>query len=80
MPKEILESTYECDCGHQLHFCISTVSELKAKSMKRKQYLAETDEHWIVFDKGKMVEILCPRQKETRARGSTQTKKSHKDV
>ncbi len=73
MPKEIFPSSCECDCGHQSHFGESTVREVKAKSMKRKMYLgdSEREEHTIVFYKGQMVEILCPRQKKGQAQGGT---------
>jgi hypothetical protein len=63
VPKEIFESSYECDCGHQSHFCVSTVWEVKATSMKKTVHLLdpEREEHTIVFYKGKMVDILCPK-------------------
>jgi hypothetical protein len=74
MPKEILFSSYECDCGHQSHFCENTVREAKATSQKRKVHLgdSETAEHVIVFDQGSMVEILCP--KKTRPRRTARSK------
>lgn len=66
MPKEIGISDYECDCGHQSHFGISTIWEVKAKSMKKTVHLydSEPEEHTIVFRKGRMVEILCPKQEQ----------------
>ena len=75
MPKEILFSSYLCDCGHQIDFSENTVSEVKQKSQRKRQWLIETcadraEEHVIVFDGGEMVDILCPndggRQKETK--------------
>ena len=64
MPKEILFSSYECNCGHQSHFSENTVREAKEMSHKRKVHLgdAATQEHIIVFDQGTMVEILCPKK------------------
>jgi len=64
MPKEILYSSYLCDCGHQIDFSENTVNEVKQKSRRRRQWLIETcsdpaKEHVIVFDGGKMVDILC---------------------
>jgi predicted Rossmann fold nucleotide-binding protein DprA/Smf involved in DNA uptake len=78
MPKEILFSSYLCDCGHQIDFSENTVSEVKQKSQRKRQWLIETcadraEEHVIVFDGGEMVDILCPndggRQKETKKQG-----------
>jgi len=75
MPKEIFFSSFLCDCGHQIDFSETTVGELKQMSKRKRQWLIETcddpaEEHVIVFDGGKMVDILCPqdggRQKKTR--------------
>jgi hypothetical protein len=64
MPKEIFPSSFECDCGHQSHFSERGIKELKAMSQKKKVYLADAapEEHTIVFYRGKMVEIQCPKQ------------------
>src|SRR2546427_5426615 len=64
MPKEIFPSSFECDCGHQSDFSERTVRELKAMSQKKKVYLADSapEEHTIVFHRGKLVEIQCPKQ------------------
>lgn len=68
MPKEIFPSSYECDCGHQSHFFENTIGEMKEMSAKKKtkQYLSdsEAEEHTIVFYRGEMIDIICPRQKE----------------
>ena len=75
MPKEIFFSSYLCDCGHQIDFSENTVSEVKQKSKRKRQWLIETcddpaEEHVIVFDGGAMVDILCSddgrRQKKTK--------------
>lgn len=75
MPKEILFSSYVCDCGHQIDFTENTVGEVKEKSKRKRQWLMETcddraEEHVVVFDRGKMVDVLCPndggRQKKTK--------------
>ncbi len=65
MPKEIFFSSYLCDCGHQIDFCENTVSEVKQKSQSKRQWLMESckdpaEEHVVVFEAGKMVDILCP--------------------
>jgi hypothetical protein len=67
MPKEIFPSSFECDCGHQSHFFENTVRELKAMSQRKKVYLADSapEEHTIVFYRGKLVEIQCPKQSQS---------------
>src|SRR5437870_562276 len=74
MPKEIFPSSFECDCGHQSDFSENTVRDMKAMSQKKKVYLADSapEEHTIVFYRGKMVEIQCPKQPPSR-----ETRKSH---
>jgi hypothetical protein len=64
VPKEIFPSSFECDCGHQSDFFENTVKEMKAMSQKKKVYLADSapEEHTIVFYRGKLVEIQCPKQ------------------
>ncbi len=78
MPKEIFFSSYLCDCGHQIDFSENTVSEVKHKSKRKRQWLIETcddpaREHVVVFDGGEMVDILCSdegrRQKKTKFTG-----------
>jgi len=73
MPKEMFPSSFECDCGHQSDFSERTVRELKAMSQKKKVYLADSapEEHTIVFYRGKMVAIQCPKHLPSR-----ETKKS----
>ncbi|MGH9895796.1 MAG: hypothetical protein ACREA0_28185 [bacterium] len=61
MPKEVYPSSYECDCGHRSDFFESTIRELKAKSLSRRTMLGDAD-HVIVFHRGKMTEILCPKR------------------
>jgi hypothetical protein len=67
MPKEIFPSSFECDCGHQSDFFENTVREMKAMSQKKKVYLADStpEEHTIVFYRGKLVEIQCPKQSQS---------------
>jgi hypothetical protein len=75
VPKEIDFSSYECDCGHQSHFFANTIKEAKAMSQKRTVLLgdSEAEEHTIVFEHGKMVEILCPKmdsKRQSRRKGA----------
>ena len=67
MPKEIFPSSYLCNCGHQSDFSENTILEAKRMSHKKKIYLSdsEKEEHTIVFFKGKMVDIICPKAGET---------------
>ena len=67
MPKEIFPSSFECDCGHQSDFSENTVREMKTMSQKKKVYLAdsEPEEHTIVFYRGKLIEIQCPKQSQS---------------
>lgn len=67
MPKEIFPSSYLCDCGHQSDFFENTIREAKAMSQRKKVYLADSapEEHTIVFYRGKMVEIQCPKQSQS---------------
>src|SRR5256886_6052731 len=69
MPKEIFPSSFACDCGHQSDFFENTVREMKAMSQKKKVYLADAapEEHTIVFYRGKLVEIQCPKQSQSHA-------------
>jgi len=64
MPREIFPSSYECDCGHHSDFSENTIKAMKSMSQKKKVYLADSspEEHTIVFYKGKMVDILCPKK------------------
>ena len=64
MPREIIPSLYECDCGHQSHFFENTIREMKEMSHKKRVQLgdsADDDEHWIVFYKGEIADIICPK-------------------
>ena len=75
MPKEIFPSSYECDCGRRLDFSESTVRELKARSHKKKVYLGDsaTDTHAVVFYKGEMIDIICPKQKASESQKGPQS-------
>src|SRR5215470_13559444 len=73
MPKEIFPSSFQCDCGHQSDFAERIVRDMRAMSQQKKVYLADaaTEEHTIVFYRGKLLEIQCPKQTQ-----SPETKKS----
>jgi hypothetical protein len=63
MPQEIYPSLYVCDCGYRCDFSENTVREIKAASMKRRQALiADDGQHEVIFDRGSMVAVRCPRE------------------
>ncbi len=62
MATEIFPSSFRCDCGQELDFFESTIQEMKKMSKKKQVRLGE-NKHTIVFDKGKAIEILCPKLK-----------------
>src|SRR5215813_2763840 len=84
MPKEIFPSSYLCECGRQSDFFENTIREAKAMSQKKKVYLADSapEEHTIVFYRGKMVAIQCPKQsrshetKQSPRKGISSTKRT----
>jgi len=61
-PEKVFPSSYRCPCGHMSHFAENTIREAKARSLQRIIRLgdSETDEHYILFHKGRMVDIICP--------------------
>ncbi len=62
MPKEIDISSYECDCGHQLHFFENTIREMKQISYRRREGIGEGDDrHAAIFHKGEFVAMFCPK-------------------
>lgn len=64
MPKEIDVSSYECDCGHQLHFFENTIREMKQISYRRREGIGEgCDRHSAIFHKGEFVAMFCPKAK-----------------
>ncbi len=64
MPQEIYPSSYVCDCGYRCEFSESTVIEVRAASMKRRQALiADDGQHEVSFDLGEMVGLYCPRKR-----------------
>lgn len=66
MPREISPSSYECDCGHLSHFFENTIREAKAKSHRQPIRLGDStlNEHFIIFHRGKMVNIVCPQNQQ----------------
>ena len=74
MPKEIFPSSFECDCGHQSDFCEGTVNEMKRMSRSKEVRLGDgcgSEEHFIVFRGGEMVDIQCPKQRQKKSARKT---------
>jgi hypothetical protein len=46
------------------HFFENTIREAKAKSQRKEIHLldSEKEEHTIIFYRGKMIDIICPKQ------------------
>lgn len=67
MPQEIYPSSYRCDCGHESHFFENTIREAKARSHRRPLRLGDSarNEHFIIFSKGEMIDIICPEQRQS---------------
>jgi hypothetical protein len=63
MATEIYPSSFRCDCGVESDFTESAMWELKRMSERKKQRLGDDNKasHTIVFDKGKAIEIHCPK-------------------
>ncbi len=62
MPAEIDPSSFRCDCGYRSDHFVNTITELKKKSLRRPQRLDfDDDAHSIVFEKGRMTAMWCPK-------------------
>ena len=63
MPREIIPSSYVCDCGAESHHFENTIRELKRMSREKRQALiADDDKHKIFFQQGKFVGMWCPKE------------------
>jgi repressor LexA len=63
MPKEIYPSSYACDCGHQLRFFENTILLMRQLSYRKRSGIGEGDDrHAVIFHKGRMVAIFCPKR------------------
>jgi len=56
MARRMVPSSFECDCGHQSHFCEGTVRDMEADSRRRHKRMhlldSEAEEHAIEFEEG----------------------------
>jgi hypothetical protein len=66
MARRMVPSSFECDCGHQSHFCEGTVRDMEADSRRRHKRMhlldSETEEHAIEFEEGVATAVICPKQ------------------
>jgi hypothetical protein len=65
MARHMVPSSFECDCGHQSHFCQGTVRETEADSRRRHKPMhlldSEAEEHAIEFQEGVATAVICPK-------------------
>jgi hypothetical protein len=65
MATSLLPSSFECDCGHQVHFFENTVREMAALSLKKRkpQQIGEGgDDHTVEFRDGRAAAVHCPQR------------------
>lgn len=65
MATKLVPSSFECDCGHQSHFCEGTVREMEDNSARRGKVMqlldSEKQEHAIEFRNGRATAVICPK-------------------
>jgi repressor LexA len=62
MPKQIDVSSFECDCGYQLHFAENTIREMMRATYRKRGGISEGDDrHAAIFHRGEFVAIFCPK-------------------
>lgn len=62
MAKQIIPSSFKCDCNHESNFSENTIREMERLSRKKKVSLGDggVPSHSIIFHKEKAIEIICP--------------------
>ncbi len=64
MARRLIPSSFECDCGHQIHFSEGTVWGMEAESKRRQkpQGIVDSDDgkHRVEFRAGKAAAVICP--------------------
>jgi hypothetical protein len=64
MARRLVPSSFECDCGHQVHFFERTVWEMEAGSKKSRkpEVIIDSDDnkHSVEFFKGRATAVHCP--------------------
>jgi hypothetical protein len=66
MAKQVDTSSFKCDCGHESYFFENTIREMSQMSARRGSLEAglgssEPPEHGIIFSRGQVVAIKCPK-------------------
>ena len=65
MARQLIPSSFECDCGHESHFFERTIAEMESDSRRRRKPIkildSEEVEHAIEFHAGKAVAVICPK-------------------
>jgi hypothetical protein len=65
MARELIPSSFECDCGHQSHFCEGTIRGMEKESRNRRKAIrirdSDANEHAIEFKDGDAVAVICPK-------------------
>jgi hypothetical protein len=65
MARGLIPSSFECDCGHAIHFGETTVQEIAADSKRsgRPQVIADSDDgpHRVEFRAGEASAVICPK-------------------
>ncbi len=61
MAKLIIPSSFECDCGHELHFGENTIREMKKMSKRKKVTLGDGSKHNVLFYQEAAVYVICPK-------------------
>src|SRR6266566_4899066 len=66
MARRMVSSSFECDCGHQSHFCEGTVRDMEADSRRRHKRMhlldSEAEEHAIELEEGVATAVIWPKQ------------------
>jgi hypothetical protein len=64
MARRLIPSSFECDCGHQIHFFERTVREMEAGSRRSRkpQVIVDSDDdkHRVEFIAGQATAVICP--------------------
>ena len=65
MGRGLIPSSFECDCGHRVHFGVRTVQDMAADSKRRgkPQVIVDSDDdqHRVEFRAGEASAVICPK-------------------
>ena len=64
MARRLIPSSFECDCGHQIHFFERTVREMETGSRRSAKpeviVDSEDNKHRVEFIAGRASAVMCP--------------------